>query len=144
VTGSADPRPAFSSSPALVAALTIGPTVGEERLLQGLALPTFAALIPAGFALGLTTVLFAAAHVDLQHVVAVLPLSAWLTWIAWRTGSIRPAMLAHWLNNLLSGTLLALELARTDEFPGWLHAPAWGVAFPLLVRSLGTDRRRPG
>ena len=49
-----------------------------------------------------TSSLFAIAHVDPMHAAAVFPLGLWLGFIAWRTGSILPAIACHFFNNLLS------------------------------------------
>ena len=39
---------------------------------------------------------------DFVHVIAVFPLGLFLGIIAWRSGSIFPAMLGHFVNNVIS------------------------------------------
>lgn len=42
---------------------------------------------------------FAAAHVELAHIILVLPLGLWFGWLRWRTGSLWPSLAAHMVNN---------------------------------------------
>jgi hypothetical protein len=57
-------------------------------------------------AIGLTSLLFAAIHADLQHSLLVLLLGAWIGFVAWRTGSVWPAILCHFVNNLVAFVFL--------------------------------------
>ena len=50
----------------------------------------------------LTSIVFAAFHMDIVHSTAVFALGVWLGWICWQSGSIFPAMLAHFVNNAVS------------------------------------------
>ncbi|MFZ5778835.1 MAG: CPBP family intramembrane glutamic endopeptidase [Pseudomonadota bacterium] len=51
---------------------------------------------------------FAAAHVELAHAVLVLPLGLWFGWLRWRTGSLWPSLVAHIANNGLAVSAAAL------------------------------------
>ena len=49
-----------------------------------------------------SSVAFAAAHVELAHVVLVLPLGLVFGWLRWRSGSLWPSLVAHMFNNGLA------------------------------------------
>jgi membrane protease YdiL (CAAX protease family) len=46
-----------------------------------------------------SSILFAAAHVELAHVVLVFPLGLWFGWLRRRTDSLWPSLVAHMINN---------------------------------------------
>ena len=45
---------------------------------------------------------FAAAHIEPAHVILVLPLAFWFGWLRRRTDSLLPSLLAHMVNNGLA------------------------------------------
>ena len=51
-------------------------------------------------AIGVSSVIFAIAHVDPLHAAIVFPVGVWLGIVAWRADCIWPAMLGHMVNNL--------------------------------------------
>ena len=53
-----------------------------------------------------------AAHLELAHIVLVLPLGLLFGWLRWRTGSLVPSIVAHVVNN--SFAVLASSLIATD------------------------------
>jgi len=59
------------------------------------------------------SVLFAGFHFDPVHVLGVLPLGFYFGWLAWSSGSIFPAMFAHFVNNLIG--VLAITLLPRSE-----------------------------
>jgi membrane protease YdiL (CAAX protease family) len=87
---------------AILLTITILPGVSEELLfrgyMQGRLLQRWH---PTAAVLG-STLLFAAAHLDPLHIAGVIPLGIWLGVIAWRCGTIWPAVLCHMTNNLLA------------------------------------------
>ncbi len=46
-----------------------------------------------------SSILFAAAHVELAHVILVFPLGLWFGWLRRRTDSLWPSLVAHMINN---------------------------------------------
>ena len=80
------------------------------------------------WAIAISTGIFAAAHMDPQHAVGVIPLGVWLGVIAWRTGSVWPAMLCHAMNNAFA--ILASIFAK------FLDDPAAMGLFGLLTLAL--------
>ena len=69
---------------------------------------------------------------DYVHVIAVFPLGLFLGWITWQSGSLFPAMLAHFLNNVIS--VVAVVLAPVDD-PDMLALPT--IAFTLAILGIG-------
>ena len=55
-----------------------------------------------------TTLIFAAAHVDPFHVVGVLPISIFLGILRYKTGSIKLPIIAHVVNNITAVFLVSL------------------------------------
>jgi membrane protease YdiL (CAAX protease family) len=76
--------------------------------------------------------LFAAFHMDFVHVVAVFPLGLFLGWVTWKSGSLFPAMLGHFVNNVIS--VVAVVLSPEDD-PEVLALPT--IAFTLAILGIG-------
>ena len=76
--------------------------------------------------------LFAAFHLDLVHVIAVFPLGLFLGWIAWQSGSLFPAMMGHFVNNVIS--VVAVVLAPEADVDV-LALPA--ITFTLAILATG-------
>ncbi len=92
----------FDSAGSLVMVLllvSLLPGIAEELLFRGFMqrrLLQRMAVVPA---IAITSIFFAAAHMDPLHAVTVLPLGIWLGIVAWRADSLWPAMLGHMGNN---------------------------------------------
>jgi len=80
----------------------------------------------------ISSLMFAAFHMDWVHVIAVFPLGLFLGFIAWRGGSLLPAMLAHFFNNVVSVTAVVLSPADAQN----TLSPQLG-AFVLAVIAAG-------
>jgi uncharacterized protein len=91
-------------------------------------LSAFARRRPA-VAIAGTALLFAVMHVDPVRFVAVFALGLLFGWLAWRSGSIWPAVAAHGANNG-SASALAFLAGRTPEAEEPTFAAIAGV---LLV-----------
>lgn len=50
-------------------------------------------------AITVSAAIFAIAHVDPLHALAVFPIGVWLGFVAWKAGSILPSMIGHTANN---------------------------------------------
>lgn len=77
------------------------PAICEETAFRGLVLSGFErwGKLAGG---AVTTVLFAAFHLEPYGIPTYLVLGTLLAWLAWRTGSILPGIAAHAVNNLLA------------------------------------------
>jgi len=86
---------------AMVAAVVIAAPLAEELLFRGYLWRLVEDASGSGrIAFVLTTLLFALYHMDPIHVLALLPTAAFLGWLRWTSGSLWPAILAHFVNNL--------------------------------------------
>ena len=71
----------------------------EEAVFRGLLYGWVAGRWGATIAWFVSSVLFAAAHVEPAHVLLVLPLGLWFGWLRQRTDSLWPSLAAHIVNN---------------------------------------------
>ena len=110
-----------------VVALALGPALSEELLFRGLLIGILAssALKQRG-AVVVSAVVFGLAHVDPIQASISAVLGLYLGALTWAAGSIRPAILAHALNN---GLVLGVI--------GWASAGWGGPPFPGWVGLLG-------
>ena len=91
-------------------------------------------------AIVVSSAIFGIAHIDPMHSLLVFPIGLWLGFVAWRCGSVWPAVICHMANNLASVALVQLEIdeqnMQTAEF--LLFAPcciALIASFYLLLRT---------
>lgn len=115
-------------------AMMIGatPAICEELLFRGYIQTRLAKSLGPILGVGIASLLFAAFHLDLVHVVAVFPLGLFLGWVSWQSGSLFPAILGHFVNNVIS--VVGVVLAPEEE-PEMLALPA--VAFTLGILLIG-------
>ncbi|OYP34962.1 type II CAAX endopeptidase family protein [Rhodopirellula sp. MGV] len=122
-------------------ALMIGatPALCEELVFRGYIQTRLNSLVGPGIGIAIASILFAAFHMDLVHVIAVLPLGIYLGVIAWRSGSIFPAMLAHFVNNSVSVFAVVLAPQQEDQLPsGQMIAFMLSVMLLALISSMIT------
>lgn len=74
----------------------------EELIFRGLLYGWLVGRWGAGIAVIGSSLAFAAAHVELAHVILVLPLGLMFGWLRWRSGSLWPSLVAHMANNGLA------------------------------------------
>ena len=82
----------------LLALAGLAPLV-EELLFRGILYSWLAWRWGGAVAWIASSLAFAAAHVELAHIILVLPLGLWFGWLRWRTGSLWPSLVAHAVNN---------------------------------------------
>lgn len=92
--------------PLVLVVVSVGPLV-EELLFRGLLLSALLRRMHAGWAVAISSLLFACVHLpDLGYLWYAVPnlalLAAVLAWLRLRSGSLWPAVLAHGVNNLLA------------------------------------------
>ena len=121
--------------------------IGEEFLFRGIILRGLLARMRPWRAIGLTTFLFAAMHLNPWQVPAGLGLGLLCGWVYLRTRSLGLCILLHFLNNI--GALFADRLpwvipgldrqgGRVEHLPGWLvltALAALGLGWALFRRS---------
>ena len=86
----------------LIAYLCILAPVAEEYLFRGLLWNFLDQAFSKNVAYLLTTSLFCLAHMEILHIVSILPLSLFFGWLRYRTGNIYLPILAHVVNNVLA------------------------------------------
>ena len=116
-------------------AFLIGATPGicEELLFRGYVQSRLTTRLGGFGGILLTSVFFAAFHMDLVHSTAVFALGVWLGWLCWQSGSIFPAMVAHFFNNAIS--VVAVSLGPE---PGNKDVSMEAVAVMLGIFAVGT------
>ncbi len=92
----------------LVLAIGLGPALGEELIFRGFVLRGLLARWRPWAAILVASAMFSAWHVDPSRILGTIASSLWLTWVAWRTGSVLPGMACHALNNCIVGAAVAL------------------------------------
>lgn len=108
------------------------PAFCEELLFRGYVQTRLNRRIGPALGIFISSALFAVFHMDLIHIIAVFPLGVYLGVIAWRSGSLFPAMLGHFVNNSISVFAVVLGPENMDQEP----TPEM-AAFLLAVISLG-------
>ena len=73
--------------------------LAEELIFRGLLFGWLEGRWNAWVAWVVSSLAFAAAHIDVAHVLLVLPLGFLFGWLRWRTGSLVPSLAAHAINN---------------------------------------------
>ena len=120
----------------LLVAFAIVPAICEEILFRGFVQAGFIRIfesVPAGIAL--TALVFAVFHLDPWRFGGVLILGLFLGFLAHRSGSLVPPVVAHALNNTLSIVLTAAT-GRSDAEDGeaWMLVAA--LAFVAVALGL--------
>jgi membrane protease YdiL (CAAX protease family) len=118
---------------AFAAAATVVAPVCEELAFRGYLLSALARRGPL-LAIGLSSLLFAAIHVDPVRFPAVLLLGLLYGWIAWRAGSIWPSAVAHVVNN---GIVSAVALVDPGERLADVAPTRAEVASALTLGAVG-------
>ena len=112
--------------------MSVLPGVCEEALFRGMTQRGLMRRWPPSVAIAVASAFFALAHFDVQHSIAVFPLGIWFGWVAWRTGSVWPAVLCHFANNLSAFVFLRVwghaESTEMPDGPG-----AFAVGFALVA-----------
>jgi sodium transport system permease protein len=97
---------------ATLALVALTPAICEEVLFRGPILRGLRTRTSPAAAVALTGLLFGVFHLDLSRILPTALLGVLLSLVALESGSILPAILAHFLNN---ATLIGLATLRVDE-----------------------------
>lgn len=128
----------------LAFAIVVGAPILEELVFRGYLWTVFERGAGRWVAFIASSLLFALFHGDPVHVVSLVPTAFFLGWLRLVSGSVWPAVAAHFVNNGL-GALVMLTAQPTLEessVPLWLAL--LGLAFTCAVSATGwwVARRR--
>lgn len=93
----------------LVILVVIGAPLVEEIFFRGLLQPRLVDRFGVVGGIGLTSVLFAASHIQLLQFPALVIIGAAVGWLAHRTGRVGPAIIAHVGFNLVTVVVLLAQ-----------------------------------
>lgn len=107
----------------------------EELLFRGYVQSRLLQRLHPAVAIGVTSVLFALAHFDPVHSPAVMPLGIWLGVVAWRCGSIWPAVCCHVVNNSVAmfESQIAGSPGLSGAYAGWETSFVVGSGLALVL-----------
>lgn len=87
---------------AVFVVVAIAPAVCEEMLFRGVIMHSLKAKYKVSSAIAITAVLFGLYHMSLVKFIPTGLLGLILCIVVWKTGSIYPAMIMHFINNAIS------------------------------------------
>lgn len=130
---------------ATVLLVAVSPAVCEEALFRGPVLLGLRSRLGTPAAVVVTALLFGLFHLDIYRLIPSSLLGALLGILAVRSGSIVPAMVAHFCNNAVLVMLVHLRLDKGFESLGRGTLAAFAVASVVLTATgLGlVGRTRP-
>lgn len=121
-------------------AVVVGAPLSEEPLFRGLILGGFLLRYGPRKAILYSALLFALIHMNPWQFPIGFLSGLFLGWLTMRTGSLWPAIFAHFLNNLSASFFRAFHipyLSDTQFQPWWM----WGLGFLLLGVGLAALKR---
>lgn len=95
------PSEIFSAPYEKLVFLCVLPALVEEIAFRGIIQHRLESAVKPWWAIGTTAVLFSAAHFSFFSAPYLALLGVLLGWMKWRTGSLYPSMLLHFLHNLI-------------------------------------------
>lgn len=110
--------------------VSIAPGICEEILFRGYIQTRLVQRMNFVVAIGLSSFMFALAHLDPIHVLGVIPIGLWLGFVRYSSGSIFPAMLAHAVNNAFAIIAIMPDEAKQTDMPT-LYLGAFLLIFGL-------------
>lgn len=124
--------------------LAVTPAFCEELLFRGYVQRQLERGTGAAWGILLSGLFFGFYHLRLTQVIPLSVLGVYLAYLVWRTGSLWPAILVHFLNNAMAVLLGAYMSARPEleqvdieriEVP-WYFVVAGTALFLLILRVL--------
>ncbi len=107
--------------------------IAEEMLFRGLIQRSLEHLNDAATAMALSAILFAMFHFNIWWMIQITLLGLVLAYIAWKSGSIWPAVLLHGINNLLSILVANAGQVKMDWYAGEVHVKGVWIAAALIL-----------
>lgn len=122
----------------LIVIVAVVPGFVEELLFRGYLQSRLLRRWPPLLAVSASALIFSAAHLDPIHVLGVIPLGIWLGAVAWRAGSVWPAIGCHVVNNAVAVAAAAVQDHSTLELT-WdpFSVTLLAIGGPAFLLSLG-------
>lgn len=125
----------------LIAALTLAIPFAEELLYRGFLLRGLNRKRQTLLGILVVSVAFSVSHIEPAEIVALLPVSIWLTLLASWSGCLWPSIAGHMTINGVAVGLILSGGVHQGQLTTWVHALAWLVPFPCFVIALWRLRR---
>jgi membrane protease YdiL (CAAX protease family) len=122
-------------------AVSVAAPLFEELVFRGTLWGLLERALPAPLVLLITSLIFAAYHVDPIHVILVFPVGMLIGWVRMTSGSIYPAILLHFVNNTLA-IVLVLTLPDDASIPWYLVLLAATITTAVAIAAV-FGRYRP-
>lgn len=91
----------FTSASGAIIFICIMPAVVEELAFRGIIQNRFEKVVGPWIAIGVASALFSVAHFTILSAPYLFLLGMLLGWMKWKSGSLYPPMLAHFLHNFI-------------------------------------------
>lgn len=114
--------------------IALVPSICEEILFRGYLQRSFELSIRPWLAILLTGMLFGLYHVQLANLLPLATLGMLLAYLTWASGSIWPAVLAHFVNN--GGAVLSVKFlpeSWVSDMSADIPPPLWLVGLSLAA-----------
>lgn len=120
----------------LLVVVALTPAICEEVLFRGF---LFSGLLRAGPALALiaSSLMFGLAHGSIYRLIPTATLGLVIGFARWKTGSIVPGAIVHFLNNGLALALLYYRPKSLEKIFAADQVPVWLGAIAALILALG-------
>ncbi|MFT6144467.1 MAG: membrane protease YdiL (CAAX protease family) [Myxococcota bacterium] len=125
----------------MVVAVSFAAPLFEELVFRGTLWGLLERALPGPVVLLITSLIFAAYHVDPIHVILVFPVGLLIGWVRLTSGSIYPAILLHFVNNTLA-IVLVLTLSDDAAIPWYLALIATAITIIVAIAAV-IGRYRP-
>ena len=116
--------------------IAVAPAVCEEMMFRGLIYNSMKARYRVPVTLGIVAVLFGIYHMSLVKFIPTGLLGLVLCYVAYKTGSIYPSMMMHFINNALSVTVSYYPERIEKMFPV-LYKESLSLSDALLFSGVG-------
>jgi uncharacterized protein len=125
------------------AVMALGAGLAEELFFRGFMQARLLRAWPPAAAIATASVTFGIMHMDPVHSPVAGLLGLYLGWIAWRAGSIVPAIVAHVVNNAMAVLGARWPLPETEGLRYALLGASAAVGFVAVVIVERSYRRAP-
>ena len=130
--------------------LAVTPALCEEILFRGYVQRQFERGTGVVAGIVLSGIVFGLYHLRLTQAIPLCVLGIYLAWLAWRTGSLWPAIVVHFMNNAIAVAIGAYIAGRDDvevadiesmEMPWYLVASGLVIFAAVIVGMTRRARR---